>query len=350
PIVISQKHSANHYAKALICNSGVANTCSEDGIKLGLQVVNEVALLLQEEPSNILISSTGVIGQRLPIELISNALPSLISEINNHNGYLFADAIQTTDTYEKEYQASFMIGLKEVRLGACAKGSGMVNPNMATVLGYLTCDIKIKADLLDEIFKEVVDDTLNMINIDNQTSTNDMALIMCNGQAQNDEIIKDSVEHHLFKEELMKCLKHLTKLIAFDGEGATKLLMVKVINASDQESARNIAKEVIGSDLVKSAFFASDANWGRIIVALGNSKAIINHQNIDVYLSSSSGQIQVAQDLVGLNFCEEQASTILQEKQVEVIIDLKDQQAHACAYGCDLSYDYIKINTNYRKG
>ncbi|MCC8022670.1 MAG: bifunctional glutamate N-acetyltransferase/amino-acid acetyltransferase ArgJ [Clostridiales bacterium] len=348
PLLVTRAHVADGYARAVVCNSGNANTCNANGEEIAREMCRLVSESAGIPQQDVIVASTGVIGQPLPIAPIRDAIPDLVRELRPGGGNDAAKAIMTTDTTEKEVAVRFELGGKACTIGGIAKGSGMIHPNMATMLVFLTSDVAISPALLQQALSEDADEGFNMISVDGDTSTNDMVSILCNGRAGNPEIQPDSAEYGRFKEALAAVTRRLCGMIAGDGEGATKLLLCHVTGARDKESARKAAKSVICSSLLKAAMFGADANWGRVLCALGYSGAELDVNQIDVAFSSQKGRIAVCKDGAGLDFSEEQAKEILLEDTVTIHVDLHSGAQEATAYGCDLTYDYVKINGDYR--
>lgn len=355
PIAVTKAHIEDGYAQAVIVNSGNANTCNVDGVEIAKQMSNLCAKALHLQENDIIIASTGVIGQQLPIKPIADHMQKLVSGLNDNGSFDAVSGIMTTDTFQKEYAVSFTLDGKECKVGGIAKGSGMIHPNMATMLAFLTSDVKIAPSILKKLVKEVGDDTFNMVSVDGDTSTNDMLSIMCNGLADNEEIVEMNENYQIFKQAVYTVCEALSKMLASDGEGATKLLTCKVNNARSIKDAKAVAKSIICSSLFKAAMFGNDANWGRILCAIGYAEAEYEVDQIDVTLASNKGSIQVCKNGKGVSvensdtgIDEEKALEILKEKEVEIIVDLKDGTDHAIAWGCDLTYDYVKINGDYR--
>ncbi len=348
PIYVTMESLKNGKAKAVICNSGNANTCNADGIEVANKTCLALAKELNINANDIIIASTGVIGQPLNADTIISGIPSLVSNLSINGGHLVAQAIMTTDLVKKEIAISFKIGQKEVRIGGIAKGSGMINPNMATMLSFITTDIAISSPFLQKALIASTENTYNMVSVDGDTSTNDMVSIMANGLAENEEITKEDENYFAFLSALNFVNSYLCKCIAKDGEGATKLLTCIVENAPDLETAKLCSKAVISSSLVKTAMFGSDANWGRILCAIGYSKCDIDINKVDISFKSKNGQILVCQNSVGVNFDEIKAKDILISDEIDILIDLKQGKELATAWGCDLTYDYVKINGDYR--
>ena len=298
--------------------------------------------------SDVVVASTGVIGEKLNITPIKDNIDNLASKLSTDGSRDAAEAIMTTDTIVKEFALEFEVGGKICHIGGIAKGSGMIHPNMATMLVFITTDVNISSEMLSKVLKSDIQNTFNMISVDGDTSTNDMVCVMANGMAGNERIESEGDEFMTFAKALNALNIMLCELIAADGEGATKLIDCKVNNADSIENARIIAKSVISSSLVKTAMFGSDANWGRILCAIGYSKAKVDIDKIDVYFESGAGKICVCENGHGLEFSEEKAKEILLEDKIDIIIDLKSGEYSATAWGCDLTYDYVKINGDYR--
>lgn len=349
PIAVTRSNIADGYAQAVICNSGNANTCNADGELKAQRMCELAAQYTGVDAKDVIVASTGVIGQVLPIEPIEKGMPSLSEGLSYYGSGNAAEAIMTTDTVKKEFAAGFMTGGKHCRIGAIAKGSGMIHPNMATLLCFLTTDVAISADALHSALYDVIQDTLNMVSIDGDTSTNDMVSILANGEARN-AVIEDteSDDYRAFKNALTYVMTKVSRAIAKDGEGATRLMECKVSGAKDKATAKTIAKSVVCSSLLKAAIFAADANWGRILCAIGYADAEFDITKIDVDLASSKGDIAVCRGGNGVEFSEEKAKEILLEDEVQILVRCNDGAAEAVAWGCDLTYDYVKINADYR--
>ncbi|MBO5293583.1 MAG: bifunctional glutamate N-acetyltransferase/amino-acid acetyltransferase ArgJ [Lachnospiraceae bacterium] len=339
------------YAQAVIVNSGIANACTG---KQGYDYCKETAQAAAKElnvPENaVLIGSTGVIGMQLPMDRITAGVKALAESkaYGAEAGTMAAEAIMTTDTISKEVAVTFEVGGKTVTMGGMSKGSGMIHPNMCTMLAFVTTDLAISRELLQEALSEDVQDTFNMISVDGDTSTNDTLLVLANGMAGNAEITEKNEDYEKFKEALNFINTTLAKKMAGDGEGATALFETKVIHAKSKEDARILAKSVICSSLTKAAIFGHDANWGRILCALGYSGAKFDPEKIELFFQSVAGSIQIYKDGVATDYSEEEATKILSEPAVTVLVDMKDGEAEATAWGCDLTYDYVKINADYR--
>ncbi len=347
PITVTKENLSDGYARAIICNSGNANTCNPGGVEIAKETCLLIAKQLDISPSDVIIASTGVIGQVLDITPIKNAIPALCEKLGD-NSVDAAHAIMTTDTALKELAVSFKIDGRECRLGGIAKGSGMIHPNMATMLAFLTTDVAITPQMLQKALSADVTDSFNMISIDGDTSTNDMVAVLANGMAGNTIIDTEGKAFDTFKAALATVTKKLSKMIAADGEGATKLIECVVQGAADNENAKIIAKSVICSSLVKAAMFGADANWGRILCAIGYSGAKVNINKVQVSFISNKGSVTVCKDGVGVPFSEEEAKEILLSKEIIIDILLEEGEGTATAWGCDLTYDYVKINGDYR--
>ena len=348
PILVTQKNIADGAAKAVICNSGNANTCNADGVETAEAMCQLTAKALGIAPQDVVVASTGVIGQVLPLEPIQEGIPELVKTLSPEGSLAAATAIMTTDTIPKEAAAQVEIGGKTVTLGGISKGSGMIHPNMATMLCFVTTDCAITPEMLDKAIHQVTEKTFNMISIDGDTSTNDTFAILANGAAGNETIAVPGPDYDAFVEALEAVCRQLSKLMAGDGEGATKLLVCQVEGAADPETAKVVAKSVICSTLFKAAMFGADANWGRVLCAIGYSGAAVDVHKIDVSFRSAKGQVDVCQNGAGIPFSEEKASEVLGEKEIDILVHLHMGQEQAEAYGCDLTYDYVKINGDYR--
>lgn len=348
PILVTQKNIADGAAKAVICNSGNANTCNADGEEKAQAMCDLTAQALGIAPQDVVVASTGVIGQVLPMEPIQAGIPELVKALSADGSHAAATAIMTTDTIAKEAAAEVEIGGKTVKVGGISKGSGMIHPNMATMLCFVTTDCAISPAMLDKAIHQVTEKTFNMISVDGDTSTNDTFAILANGAAGNPEITAPGPDYDAFAQALEAVCRQLSKLMAGDGEGATKLLICRVDGAMDLAMARTVAKSVICSTLFKAAMFGADANWGRVLCAIGYSGAAVDVNKIDVSFRSAKGQVDVCQNGAGIPFSEEEASQVLSEHEIEILVHLHLGEASAEAYGCDLTYDYVKINGDYR--
>lgn len=349
PIQVTKKHLENGVAQAVICNSGNANTCNADGEEKADAMCRIAAGALGIRPEDVIVASTGVIGQTLPLSPIENAAQALADSLTADGSEQAARAIMTTDTILKEAAVSVDgVNGKTVVIGGIAKGSGMIHPNMATMLGFLTTDAKIAPAVLSRALHEAVNDTFNMVSVDGDTSTNDMVAVLASGRAENGPIEEGSGAYARFAAGLKQVCTALARLVAKDGEGATKLLICEVGGALDDAAARTVAKSVICSSLVKTAMFGADANWGRVLCAIGYSGAKTDIHGVDVSFRSKAGEISVCENGAGVAFSEELAKKILLEDEIEILVGLHDGAAQAAAYGCDLTYDYVKINGDYR--
>lgn len=349
PVLLNMQNIDNENTQAIVVNSGNANACTgDDGYEKAKSMTKATADALNLEPSEVLVASTGVIGTPLPIEIILPGIKKACSVLSSDGGKDAIKAIMTTDTKEKKITVQFNLGEKKAMISGIAKGSGMIHPNMATMLGFIVTDANITKYMLSRALKESVEDTFNMISVDGDTSTNDMVIILANGAAENPIINSADINYYVFKKALHYVNTELAKMIAKDGEGATKLIEVKVYNARTLNDAKLLAKSVITSSLVKAAFFGADANWGRILCALGYSAGNFNVNNVDIFFSNKIGSIQICQKGGNIAFDEALAKTILEEDNITVAIDLNDGENTATAWGCDLTYDYVKINGSYR--
>ena len=347
PLVVTKNHIADGFAQAVICNSGNANTCNANGIEIAEGMSKLVAETMNIRENDVVVASTGVIGQPLDIEPIKNGMESLKNSLGD-NSLDAAEGIMTTDTVVKEIAVSFNIGGKECKIGGIAKGSGMIHPNMATMLVFITTDCAISPEMLKKALSTDIKNTFNMVSVDGDTSTNDMVTVLANGMAGNEEITCDGEDFNTFMKALNTITVHLCRMIAGDGEGATKLLECQVNGAKSEEIAKTVAKSVICSSLTKAAMFGADANWGRVLCAIGYSGADVDVTKIDVSFISAKGEILVCKNGAGVEFSEEKAKEILLEKEIVTKIELNDGEAKATAWGCDLTYEYVKINGDYR--
>ena len=348
PLTVTKAHIADGKAQAVICNSGNANTCNADGIEIAEGMAALAADALGISPSDVVVASTGVIGQPLSLEPIKEGMGELVSKLSEDGGLEAALGIMTTDTIPKEVAAEFELGGKTCRIGGIAKGSGMIHPNMATMLVFITTDAAISPDMLQKALSGDIQSTFNMISIDGDTSTNDMVTVLANGTAGNAEITCEGEDFTAFMKALNTVTVGLCRMIAGDGEGATKLLECRVTGAQTPDIAKTVAKSVICSSLLKAAMFGADANWGRVLCAIGYSGAAVDVNKIDVSFKSAKGEILVCKDGAGVEFSEEKAKEILLEKEIEILVALNDGDHDSVAWGCDLTYDYVKINGDYR--
>ena len=348
PIWVNKKHLTDGKAQAIVCNSGNANTCNADGIEVAESMCEIASEATGINADDIIVASTGVIGLPLDVTPIKNAMPSLYESLKYDGSTAAAEAIMTTDTIPKETAVEFEAGGKLCRIGGIAKGSGMIHPNMATMLVFITSDVSITPQMLQKALSADIKDTFNMISIDGDTSTNDMVSVLANGMAGNKTIDGDGEDFDSFCKALNTITTDLCRKIAKDGEGATKLLETHVSGARSITDAKLIAKSVITSTLLKAAMFGADANWGRILCAIGYAGASVDINKVNVSLTSCEGSIEVCRDGSGVNFSEETAKKILSEDEIIIEISLADGTSCATAWGCDLTYDYVKINGDYR--
>lgn len=348
PLLVTKEHLSDGCAQAILCNSGNANTCNADGVEIAQAMCTMAAQATGLQPTDIIIASTGVIGQPLPLAPIAAGMEPLAASLSEQGSAQAAEGIMTTDTVRKEMAVSFVVGGKTCHLGGIAKGSGMIAPNMATMLVFLTTDANISSYMLQKALSEDVKDSFNMVSVDGDTSTNDMVAILANGLAGNAEISAEGADFSAFREALAMVTQTLCKAIAKDGEGATRLITCKVSGAKTTADAKIAAKAVVRSSLLKAAIFGADANWGRVLCALGYSGAQLDVAQVGVTFASAKGSITVCTYGAGVNFSEEKAKEILLEDAVEILITLQDGTGEATAWGCDLTYDYVKINGDYR--
>ena len=348
PLTVTKQHIADGIAQAVICNSGNANTCNSDGLEIAEKMSALVAEQLGISPRDVIVASTGVIGQKLNITPVADHIGELAAALSPEGEDEAAKAIMTTDLVMKKIAVEFEIDGKICRLGGIAKGSGMIHPNMATMLVFLTTDAAISAPMLRKALSHDVQKTFNMLSVDGDTSTNDMVAIMANGLAGNAEITEEGPAFDIFMKALNTVTISLCRTIAGDGEGATKLLECDVTGAADEKTAAVVAKSVITSSLLKAAMFGADANWGRVLCAIGYSGADLDVNKVDVAFKSAKGILPVCKNGAGVDFSEETAKVILLEKEITILVDLNSGNASATAWGCDLTYDYVKINGDYR--
>ena len=348
PLIVTKRHLSDGKAQAVICNSGNANTCNADGIEIAEKMSGLAARELGLSPDDIVVASTGVIGQKLDIAPIAAAVPALAAGLSAGGSTAACEAIMTTDKEVKQLAVEFELGGKTCRIGGIAKGSGMIHPNMATMLVFLTTDVAISSEMLQKALSSDVKKSFNMLSIDGDTSTNDMVTVLANGMAGNEEICCDNEDFAVFMKALNTVTVQLCRMIVGDGEGATKLLECSVSGAKDEENAKTVAKSVVCSSLLKAAMFGADANWGRVLCAIGYSGAEVDVSKVEVSFKSAKGEICVCKNGAGIDFSEEKAKEILLEKEIDILIGLGDGNACATAWGCDLTYDYVKINGDYR--
>ncbi len=347
PLVVTKMHLADGKAQAVICNSGNANTCNANGIEIAQKMANLTADALGINEDDVVVASTGVIGQPLDITPIADGMSELVGALGD-NSDAAAEGIMTTDTVMKEVAVSFEIDGVTCKIGGIAKGSGMIHPNMATMLVFITTDCAISSELLSKALSSDIQNTFNMVSVDGDTSTNDMVCVLANGMAGNEEITAEGESFNTFMKALNTVTVHLCRMIAGDGEGATKLLECQVTGAADEQTAKTVAKSIICSSLTKAAMFGADANWGRVLCAIGYSGADVDVNKVDVSFVSAKGEIPVCKDGAGIDFSEEKAKEILLEKEIVISVGLNSGDAAATAWGCDLTYEYVKINGDYR--
>lgn len=352
PVKWDQDVVYNHaHAQAVICNSGIANACTgAEGYGYCKETADAAAEILGISPDSVLVASTGVIGMQVPIDRIKNGVKMMAPVLSGtlEAGTEAAKAIMTTDTVKKEVAVQVEIGGRTVTVGGMCKGSGMIHPNMCTMLGFVTTDVNISKEMLQEALSEDVKDTYNMVSVDGDTSTNDTVLLLANGMAGNPEITEKNEDFEVFRKALNFVNTALAKKIAGDGEGATALFEVKVIGAESKEQAVTLSKSVVTSSLTKAAIYGHDANWGRILCAMGYSGAQFDPEKVDLYFESRAGKIKIIENGVSTGYSEEEATKILSEDEVTAIADVKMGDCSATAWGCDLTYDYVKINADYR--
>ncbi len=347
PLTVTKKHLSNGTAQAVICNSGNANTCNANGIEIAEQMSKLLASELNIDSSDVIVGSTGVIGQPLDINPIKNAIPALVKGLGDKS-IDTVEGIMTTDTKPKQISVEFEIAGKVCKMGGIAKGSGMIHPNMATMLVFITTDCNISAEMLQKALSSDIKNTFNMLSIDGDTSTNDMVTVMANGMASNKQISCEGEDFNSFMKALNTVNVFLSKSIVGDGEGATKLLECNVTGGKTELDSKTVAKSVVCSSLLKAAMFGADANWGRVLCAIGYSGAEVDVTKVDVEFSSAKGSILVCKNGAGVDFSEEKAKEILLENEIDINVSLNDGEFSATAWGCDLTYDYVKINGDYR--
>ena len=348
PILVTKKHLENGIAQAVIVNSGNANTCNDNGIEIAEQMCELAARELNINVEDVLVGSTGVIGQKLSIAPIEAKITELAEGLSTKKSGEACEAIMTTDTRKKEFAVEFEMDGRMCHVGGISKGSGMIHPNMATMLAFITTDVNICGELLEKALRKVNSLTYNMVSVDGDTSTNDTLILMSSGLARNPEIVCEDKNYELFENALYAVMMNLARETARDGEGATKLLECIVKGAPDENTARNVAKSVICSSLLKAAMFAADANWGRILCAIGYAEGDFDINKTCVELASAKGKLTVCVDGAGVSFSEDAASKILSEDEIQILIDLNCGNGSAIAWGCDLTFEYVKINAEYR--
>lgn len=348
PLKVTKDNITDGFATAIICNSGNANTCNANGVEIATLTCELLATEMGIDSKDVIVASTGVIGQPLDITPIKEGIPSLVSGLTTDKSADAAEGIMTTDTKLKEIAVEFEIGGRVCKMGGIAKGSGMIHPNMATMLVFITTDCAISGEMLQKALSTDIQTTFNMVSVDGDTSTNDMVTVLANGMAENEPITADGEDFKIFMQALNTVCVNLCRKIAADGEGATKLLECKVQNAESLEIAKTVAKSVICSSLTKAAMFGADANWGRVLCAIGYSGAPVDTAKIDVAFKSAKGEIEVCKNGAGVEFSEEKAKEILLMDEIEILINLNSGEFASTAWGCDLTYDYVKINGDYR--
>ena len=348
PLLVTKENLSDGIAQAVICNSGNANTCNADGVDIAREMCRLTAETLKIDHKDVVVASTGVIGEPLDVAPIAAGMDALAAGLSKAGGDAAAEGIMTTDTVRKEVAAEFVLDGKTCRIGGMAKGSGMIHPNMATMLVFITTDVSITPGLLQKALSGDVQDTFNMVSVDGDTSTNDMVTVLANGMAGNRTIEEDGEDFGIFMKALNTVTMGLCRMIAGDGEGATKLLECLVTGAADRTTARTVAKSVICSSLLKAAMFGADANWGRVLCAIGYSGASVDVARIDVSFRSTAGQVDVCRNGAGIPFSEKEAKDVLLEKEIDILVNLNSGDVSAAAWGCDLTYDYVKINGDYR--
>ena len=348
PLIVTKNHLKNGKAQAVICNSGNANTCAPNGMEIAEKTCQMAAEALGIAADDMIVASTGVIGKEMSLEPFGTGIPPLVEKLSYQGSTEAAHAIMTTDTKVKEVAVEFELSGKTCHLGAIAKGSGMIHPNMATMLCFITTDAAISAPMLQKALSADILDSFNQVSVDRDTSTNDTVTIMANGLAGNPEITAESTDYEAFTQALAFVTRKMSFLIASDGEGASKTIVCKVSGAPDQETARLVSRSVISSNLFKAAMFGADANWGRVLCAIGYTDAEFDVSKVDVTLQSKAGSVEVCRQAAHYPFSEEEAAKILAEDTIDVLVEMHQGDGAATAWGCDLTYDYVKINGDYR--
>ncbi len=350
PVLLDQEQLKDGTAQVVIANSSIANACAPEGDAISRKEAALVSEAMHLKASDVLVSSTGVIGVRLNVEAIEAALPDLVAGLEHspEGSDAFATAIMTTDTVKKEIAFEFDLGGTTAHIGGVSKGSGMIHPKMGTMLCYLTTDAAISAELLDKALRDVVGKTFNRISVDGDMSTNDTCIVLANGMAENALIAAEGEDYEVFRNAMMEVCLYLCRLMAKDGEGATHLMTCTVSGAADEASAETLAKSVINSSLTKAAIFGADANWGRVICAMGYSGVAFDPDKVSIAFASEKGSVAVCENGRGLDFSEDLAKEVLQEEEVVIRISMEEGDAEATCWGCDLTYDYVKINGDYR--
>ncbi len=348
PIQVTRENIADGRARGVVVNSVNANTCNADGVEKARKMCELAAENTGLSASDFIVASTGVIGQTLPIEPIAKGMPEVCKNLSYEGNDEACEAIMTTDTMKKEVAVKFELGGKTCTMGGMLKGSGMIHPNMATTLSFITTDVNISHECLRHALSDIIKNTLNMVSVDGDTSTNDMCCVMANGMARNERITKEGKDFSQFENALFVVLLNLSRMMARDGEGATKLIECVCSGADSERAAKIVAKSVITSSLFKAAVFGEDANWGRILCAVGYADADFDIQQVDVDISSKAGKIPVCRSGAGVEFSEEEAKKILSEEEITILVSIGNGEFRAAAWGCDLTYDYVKINGDYR--
>ncbi|WP_269466261.1 bifunctional glutamate N-acetyltransferase/amino-acid acetyltransferase ArgJ [Clostridium formicaceticum] len=349
PVLVSKENIKSGKIQAIIVNSGNANACTgEEGYQNALKITKVTAEALHIDPADVVVASTGIIGVPLPMDIVVSGIKKAAKALSPKGGEAAAEAILTTDTIEKKIAVEVEIDSKKVTIGGIAKGSGMIHPNMATMLSFITTDAKIKGDFLQQLLKTTSDKTYNMITVDGDTSTNDMVCVMANGMANNEALSQEHPEVEKFIEAFHYVNEYLAKKIVQDGEGATKFIEVEVINSRSFKEAQTVAKSILSSNLVKTAFFGEDGNWGRILCSIGYSGVEFEVDEIEVFLGNKEKMIKIVENGQGTGFSEEAMEKLLKSKKLKIMVDLKTGKENAKGWGCDLSYDYVKINGAYR--
>ena len=347
PLTVTKKHLADGMAQAIICNSGNANTCNANGEYIAETTSELLGAELGIPAADVIVASTGVIGQAMTMEPFERGIPEVVKALGT-SGEAAAEAIMTTDTHAKEVAVKFTAGGVECTLGGIAKGSGMIHPNMATMLAFITSDCAISPAMLAKALSEDVQSSFNMVTVDGDTSTNDMVAVMANGMAGNAEICAEGADYDAFCEALHEVTVCLSRQIAGDGEGATKLLDCVVTGAETLADARTVARAVVSSSLLKAAMFGADANWGRVLCAVGYSGADVDVTKVGVTFKSDAGEVTVCENGAGVDFSEDLAAKVLAAKEIYILVSLGEGASSAEAWGCDLTYEYVKINGDYR--
>lgn len=348
PITVTKENIADGKASVIICNSGNANTCAPDGEAIAKKTCELAAAAVGKKAEDVIVASTGVIGEPMAIEPFEKGIPVLAKELNDDGSDDAAAAIMTTDTVKKEIAIEFELGGKTCRIGCIAKGSGMIHPNMATMLCFITSDAAISSELLAKALKNDVKDSFNQMTVDGDTSTNDMCMVMANGLAGNEPVTEEGADYDAFCEALAYVTRYTAKHMAADGEGAGKLIVCNLEGAPDKDTARKVSKSVVSSSLLKAAIFGEDANWGRILCAIGYTDADFSADKVDVVMRSENGSVTVCLDSRYAPHSEEEAAHVLAADEIIIDVDLKDGDASSTAWGCDLTYDYVRINGDYR--